>query len=85
MRAIFTWIINFLVGIVGAMTLVSRMTGTGQGVRGTSTSVGVDFRFGLTELVFWVILMALYFWLPKKYLGKSFGGWLIEKIFGKKK
>lgn len=85
MKTIFTWIINFFVGIVGTMTLVSRITGTGQGVRGTSTSVGLDFRFGITELVFWIILMVLYFWLSKKYLGKSFGGWLIAKIFNKKK
>ena len=85
MRALLTWIANFFIGIVGTMVIVSRLTGTGEGVRGTSSSVGVDFSFGIIELVMWLVLIFAYFWVGKKYLGQSVGGWLVAKLLGRKK
>jgi len=85
MRALLTWIANFFIGIVGTMVIVSRLTGTGEGVRGTSSSVGVDFSFGIIELVMWLVLIFAYFWAGKKYLGQSVGGWLVAKLLGRKK
>lgn len=61
------------------MLLVSQLT-SGKSVSGT----GVSFKLDGTGLIIWVVVLVVYFWAVRKYLGKTLGGWLVSKVLGGK-
>ena len=61
------------------MLLVSQLT-SGKSVSGT----GLSFKLDGTGLIIWAIVLVVYFWAVRKYLGKTVGGWLVSKILGGK-
>lgn len=79
------WIINFFIGIIGTMMLVSSITGNGSGITSASSS-GASFKFGLdgTGFIIWLVLLIVYFWGARKLWGKTPGGLLTDKLLGKK-
>ena len=66
-------------GIVGSMLLISQLT-SGKSVSGT----GVGFKLDGTGLILWVVVIVAYFFLAKKFWGKTVGGLLVSKLMGGK-
>ena len=79
MKTIITYIINFFVGVVGSMLLVSQLT-SGKSVSGT----GVGFKLEGVGLILWVVVLVAYFLVAKKFLGKTLGGKVADSLVGKK-
>ena len=61
------------------MLIISQLT-SGKSVSGT----GLSFKLDGTGLIIWAIVLVVYFWAVRKYLGKTVGGWLVSKILGGK-
>jgi len=61
------------------MLIISQLT-SGKSVSGT----GVSFNLDGTGLLIWVVVLVVYFWAVRKYLGKTVGGWLVSKVLGAK-
>ena len=61
------------------MLIISQLT-SGKSVSGTCLS----FKLDGTGLIIWAIVLVVYFWAVRKYLGKTVGGWLVSKILGGK-
>ncbi len=61
------------------MLLISQLT-SGKSVSGT----GVGFKLDGTGLILWVIVLVAYFFLAKKFLGKTIGGWIVSKLMSGK-
>ena len=66
-------------GVVGSMLLVSQLT-SGKSVSGS----GVGFKLDGTGIILWVVVLAAYFFLAKKFWGKTVGGKIVDSIMGKK-
>lgn len=66
-------------GVVGSMLLISQLT-SGKSV----SSSGVGFKLDGMGLILWVIVLAAYFFLAKKFWGKTVGGKIVDSIMGKK-
>lgn len=66
-------------GIVGSMLLISQLT-SGKSV----SSTGVGFKLDGTGLILWLVVIAAYFFLAKKFWGKTVGGKIIDSVMGKK-
>lgn len=59
--------------------LISQLT-SGKSVSGS----GVGFKLDGTGFILWVVVLAAYFFLAKKFLGKTIGGKIADVIIGKK-
>lgn len=66
-------------GVVGSMLLISQLT-SGKSVSGT----GVSFQLDGIGLILWVVVMVAYFFLAKKFWGKTVGGKIVDSVMGKK-
>ena len=86
MKTVGVWILNFLIGIIGTMLLISGITGNGAGVTGATTN-SASFKFGLdlTGSIIWVVVVLVYFFGAKKVWGKTVGGLILDALMGKKK
>lgn len=86
MKTIIVWILNFIIGIIGTMFLISRLTGNGGGITGVS-GAGASFKFGLdsTGFIVWIVVVLAYFFGARKVWGKTVGGLIADAIMGKKK
>lgn len=78
-KTILTYVINFFVGVVGSMLLISQLT-SGKSV----SSTGVGFKLDGTGMILWVVVLVAYFFLAKKFWGKTAGGKIVDAIMGKK-
>lgn len=83
MGTLITWVLNFVLGIV-VTALVASQISSGQSV---SFADGIKFNLRLYNfgLILYVVLIVAYFWGAKKFLGKTIGGLLTQKLLGKKK
>lgn len=83
MATTLTWVFNFFLGVIGTALLASQIS-SGKSI---SFEDGIQFNLSLYNmgLVLYLVLLIVYFWGAKKYLGKSVGGLLTDKILGKKK
>lgn len=61
------------------MLLISQLT-SGKSVSGT----GIGFKLDGMGLILWVVVLVAYFFLAKKFLGKTVGGKIVDSIIGKK-
>lgn len=66
-------------GVIGSMLLISQLT-SGKSVSGS----GVGFKLDGMGLILWVIVLIAYFFLAKKFWGKTVGGKIVDSIMGKK-
>lgn len=78
-KTLLTYVINFFVGVVGSMLLISQLT-SGKSVSGT----GLSFKLDGTGLIIWVVVLVAYFFLSKKFWGKTVGGKIVDSIMSKK-
>lgn len=78
-KTIVTYVLNFLIGVVGSMLLISQLT-SGKSV----SSSGVGFKLEGTGLILWIVVLVAYFFLAKKFWGKTIGGKIADAIMGKK-
>lgn len=83
MSILVTWVLNFVLGIIG-MALVASQISSGKSI---SFDNGLQLSLNLRNmgLVLYVILIVIYFWGVKKFLGKTVGGLLTDKLLKKKK
>lgn len=84
MGTLITWVLNFVLGIIGTALLASQIS-TGKSI--SMVDGKWDIHFGLQNmgLVLFIVFIAAYFWGAKKLWGKTPGALLTEKILGKKK
>ena len=75
-----TVIFNFLLGVLGTALLTTQIT-TGKSI----SSTGLSLSLKNEGLILWLVLLVVYFWGAKKFLGKTVGGLLVDKLMGKKK
>lgn len=61
------------------MLLISQLT-SGKSVSGS----GVSFKLDGMGLILWVVVLAAYFFLAKKFWGKTVGGKIVDALMGKK-
>lgn len=61
------------------MLLISQLT-SGK----SAGSSGVSFNLDGTGLILWVVVLAAYFFLAKKFWGKTVGGKIVDSVMGKK-
>ncbi|MBI2022543.1 hypothetical protein HYS97_01695 [Candidatus Daviesbacteria bacterium] len=85
MSKFLTYLFNFLIGVVGIGILVTKLTGVGKGVEVGQNAARFDVKFDTTGFIIWVVLLILYFYLSRKYWGKTVGGLIASKLLGKKK
>lgn len=78
-----TWVFNFILGIVGTALLASQIS-SGKSI---SFENGIQFNLRLYNmgLILYQIFIVAYFWGAKKFLSKTIGGLLADKLTGKKK
>lgn len=75
MKTILTYVVNFFLGGVGSMLLVSQLT-SGKSVSGS----GVGFKLDGTGMILWVVVLVAYFFLAKKFWGKTVGGKIVDLV-----
>lgn len=83
MGIILTWVFNFFLGILGTAIVASQIS-SGQGIS-FEDGIKLNLRLYNMGLVLYLVLLVGYFWGAKKYLGKTAGGLITDKILGKKK
>jgi hypothetical protein len=83
LNILITWVINFFLGIIGSMFIVSQIL-SGKSVSTSSGKVNVGFQLDTFGLIAWVVVILVYFVGAKKIWGKTVGGILADKIGGKK-
>ena len=83
LRFLITIGINFGVGIIGMSLVVTQLSGMHAliGSLGSKKQIGFDVKLDLSGIVAWLILIFLYFYAAKTYLGKSFGGKIADLLF----
>ncbi|MDP3973763.1 MAG: hypothetical protein Q8P92_02935 [Candidatus Daviesbacteria bacterium] len=81
---VLTYVLNFLIGIVGTMLLVSQLT-SGRGISTATGRVSVGVGLDMTGFIIWVVIVLVYFFGAKKLWGKTVGGLLVDMVMGKKK
>lgn len=84
-KTITVWFLNFVIGVVGTSILITKLMGTGQGVSATSNSASVGIKLDTTGLIIWAVVVLVYFFGAKKFLGKTVGGLIADMVMGKKK
>lgn len=84
MGTLITWVLNFLIGIIGTILLVSKFD-TGRGISATESGVRVGFGLTLTGFIIWLVVVLVYFFGAKKLWGKTVGRIIVDAVMGKKK
>lgn len=83
MKTILSVVFNLLLGVLGTAILASQIS-SGQSVN-FNDGFKLNLRLYNFGLILYIVFLVGYFWGAKKYLGKSVGALLTEKILGKKK
>lgn len=75
--------INFGIGITGTSLLVTQLSGIQSlgGNLGSEKQISFNVKLGPEGIIAWLILIFLYFYAAKTYLGKSFGGKIADFLF----
>lgn len=81
MKTLLTVVLNFLIGVVGIAVLITQLT-SGEGVKSEGGTTSVGFQLDTFGIIAWVVGIVLYFWLAKKYLGKTVGAKLLDLVTG---
>lgn len=84
LKTILTWILNFILGIIGTAILASQIS-SGKSIVFENGAPGLSLSLYNMGLILYLILIVAYFFGAKKLWGKTIGGLLTEKILGKKK
>lgn len=61
------------------MLLVSQLT-SGKSI----SDSGIGFKLDGIGLILWVVALAAYFFLAKKFWGKTVGGMIVDSVMGKR-
>ena len=83
MNTTLTYIFNIILGVLG-MAIVASQISSGQSIS-FQDGFHLSLKIYNMGLILYLILLIAYFWGAKKYLGKTVGGLLTDKILGKKK
>ncbi|MDO8573512.1 MAG: hypothetical protein Q7R77_02050 [Candidatus Daviesbacteria bacterium] len=83
MGTVITWVLNFILGIIVTAIIASQIS-SGQGI---SFEDGIKLNLKLYNmgLILYLVFIVAYFVGSKKFLGKTPGAIITEKILGKKK
>lgn len=84
MRTVLTYVLNFFIGIIGPMFLISSLT-TGRGVSSIESGVRVGVGLTMSGTIIWLIVVLGYFFGARKLWGRTVGGLIVDAVMGKKK
>lgn len=84
MKTTLTWVFNFLLGILGTALVASQIS-SGKSIVFENGAPGLSLSLYNMGLILYLVLIVAYFWGAKKFLGKTIGGLITDKILGKKK
>jgi len=82
LRFLIAFFINLLAGIILPALIVTQLTGKNAIV--TGQEVGINFSLDTFGIIAWFILVLLYFFGSKYFLGKNPGRKLADLLIGKK-
>lgn len=83
LTTVLTYVFNIVLGVLG-MAIIASQISSGQGIS-FEDGIKLNLRLYNMGLVLYLVLLVGYFWGVKKYLGKTAGGLLADKITGKRK